>query len=136
MREPRIHIRVEGHLGLFLSVRLHSPRLHPSGTYAVEPYILTVHTVLRAVVQARRVRQADFLSALDRHHIHVLFIVWTTEGAIGNLLPVRAYAVKVAWSQRSDLLRITAFEWDCIYIRIPSFFIRVAAAERYPFAVG
>ena len=136
MRKPRIHIRIEGHLGLFLSVRLHPPHLHSSGAYAVEPYILTIHTVLRTVVQAGCVRQTDFLAALDRHHINVLFIIRTTEGAIGDLLSVRAYAVEVAWSQRSDLLRITALEWDCIYIRIPSFFIRVIAAERYPFAVS
>ena len=60
--------------------------------------------------------QTDFLASLDRHHIYILLHLLPSESTICDLLSVRTYAMEVTRSDGCDLLGVSTFERNDIYI--------------------
>ena len=137
VREPGIHIRIEGHLRLVLAVGLHFPNLHAAGPHAVEPDGFSVGAEFGTVIEPGRIGQPFFGSALERHHIDVLFHLRSAEGAVGGQFAVEADPMQVTGAERRDPPGFAAFEGDDIDIGIIGTDVgRIVAAKADPAAVG
>ena len=91
MRKPGIAGFVKRHLGLFGAVFLHSPYLHQTRAYGIEPDIFSARGIFGTIVQSFCCRQLSFFSSFNWNNVNV--IIAFPVGTIGKLPSIRAPSV-------------------------------------------
>ena len=129
MREPGISSLVESHLCLLRSIRFHPPNLHQSRTHRIKPNILSTGRVLRTIIKSLRRSQSFLFSTLGRNNINIKISI--PGRAIGQLLPIRAPSMQIAWSHWRNQPWNATLKRKSINTRLTILFCPMADRDRF-----
>lgn len=135
MGEPSVSVSIEGHLRLLASVGFHAPDLHQTCPNAIEPDVLSVRAVFRAIIESEGVGQLLLFSAAGWDSVDVCSFLVVAKCAICQGLAIGTPAMQIAGTLGCDESRFAAIDGQDIDIRAPASFTVVSSANCKPFPV-